>query len=244
MEGLGLNLGWVLLQIAMFGIVFMVLRAWVYRPLLNMLEKRRTAIAQGLEDARVASEARANAEREAGQIISQAQSDAAQVIRQATERAEQAAREIKANAEAQVVAEREQALADVAKERELILGELRGQVAALAISAAQKIIGAELDTRRQHALLEEFFSGIKSGRVMLLEGANLPAGDAEITSALPLTPDEKAAVQENILAHINNNTVSFRVDPGILGGLVVRVGDKVVDGSVSGQLEALRRNLH
>ena len=93
MEGLGLNLGWVLLQIAMFGIVFMVLRAWVYRPVLNMLEKRRTAIAQGLEDAHVASEARANAEREAGQIISQAQSEAAQIIRQATERAEQAARE-------------------------------------------------------------------------------------------------------------------------------------------------------
>jgi F0F1-type ATP synthase delta subunit len=38
-------------------------------------------------------------------------------------------------------------------------------------------------------------------------------------------------------------SVSFRVDPSILGGLVVRVGDRVVDGSVSGQLANLRQQL-
>jgi F0F1-type ATP synthase delta subunit len=37
--------------------------------------------------------------------------------------------------------------------------------------------------------------------------------------------------------------VTFKVDPSILGGLVVRVGDKILDGSVSGQLEAMRQNL-
>jgi F0F1-type ATP synthase delta subunit len=37
--------------------------------------------------------------------------------------------------------------------------------------------------------------------------------------------------------------VTFKVDPNILGGLVVRVGDKVLDGSVSGQLGALRQSL-
>ena len=38
--------------------------------------------------------------------------------------------------------------------------------------------------------------------------------------------------------------VSFRVDPAILGGLIVRVDDKVMDGSVAGQLESLRQSLH
>ncbi len=42
---------------------------------------------------------------------------------------------------------------------------------------------------------------------------------------------------------VGAQTVAFRVDPGILGGLVVKVGDKVVDGSVSGRLENLRQNL-
>ena len=73
MEKLGLNLGFLLVQILNFGIIFIVLRAWVYKPILNMLEKRRQATAQGLEDARVAAEARANAELEAKNVIKDAQ---------------------------------------------------------------------------------------------------------------------------------------------------------------------------
>jgi F0F1-type ATP synthase delta subunit len=37
--------------------------------------------------------------------------------------------------------------------------------------------------------------------------------------------------------------VDFRVDPSILGGLVIHVGDKILDGSVAGQLETLRQSL-
>ncbi|HHS98044.1 MAG TPA: F0F1 ATP synthase subunit delta, partial [Chloroflexi bacterium] len=37
--------------------------------------------------------------------------------------------------------------------------------------------------------------------------------------------------------------ISFEVDPQILGGLVVRVGDRVIDGSFAGQLEQLRETL-
>ena len=73
MEKLGFNLGSILIQIASFGILFVVLRAWVYKPLMGQLDKRRMTIAQGIEDARVAAEARANAERESNQIIAEAQ---------------------------------------------------------------------------------------------------------------------------------------------------------------------------
>jgi F0F1-type ATP synthase delta subunit len=37
--------------------------------------------------------------------------------------------------------------------------------------------------------------------------------------------------------------IAFNVNPNILGGLVVRVGDKVVDGSVAGQIQNLRNSL-
>jgi len=46
-----------------------------------------------------------------------------------------------------------------------------------------------------------------------------------------------------LLAKGGAQVVTFRVDPGILGGLVVRVGDKVVNGSVAAQLEDLRQSL-
>jgi F-type H+-transporting ATPase subunit b len=37
--------------------------------------------------------------------------------------------------------------------------------------------------------------------------------------------------------------ISFKVDPSILGGLVIKVGDKVLDGSVAGKLDGLRQTL-
>ena len=59
------------------------------------------------------------------------------------------------------------ALAEAVQERDRMLGELRSQVAALAISAAQKLVGDALDEKRQHSLLAEFFSGIKAGKLTL-----------------------------------------------------------------------------
>ncbi len=243
-EGLGINLGYLLVQIFNFAIMFLVLRAWAFEPIVNMLEKRRTTIAQGLEDARVAADERANAEAEAQKIISEAQVKASQSIREATERAEGVANDIKLAAEADVVKARETALADVAQERDQILAGIRNQVAALSIAAAQKLVGEALDEKRQHTLISEFFSGIKAGKVVVLEDLNVSGASAEVTSALPLTPEEEKTVKESVLAKAGSPaTVTFRVDPGILGGLVIRVGDKVVDASVAGQLSELRQTL-
>jgi len=234
LEALGINLGYLLVQVFNFAIVFVVLRAWVYKPILGLLEKRREAIAQGLEDARVAAEARANAEQEAKEILAKAQAEASDKVREATERAEAAARDVIAQAEAEAAKAREAALADAELERDRLLADLRGQVAALAMAAAQRLIGEALDEKRQHALIEEFFSGVKAGKVVVLEDAGLQGSSAEITSALPLTPEEQETVKKDVLSKIGSHaTVTFRVDPSILGGLIVRVGDKVLDGSVA-----------
>jgi F-type H+-transporting ATPase subunit b len=238
MEALGINLGFLVVQIIAFIIVFLTLNAWVYKPMLNMMETRKQKIAQGLEDARVAAEARANAEKEAAKILAEAQAEAGKVVREATERAESAGKDVKAVAEAEAAKAREAALAEAELERNRILGDLRGQVAALAIAAANKLVGETLDEKKQHALIDEFFSGVKAGRVVVLEG-EMKGDSAEVTSALLLTSDEQDAVRKSISA----KEITFKVDPSILGGLVIKVGDKVLDGSVAGKLEGLRQTL-
>jgi F-type H+-transporting ATPase subunit b len=244
MEKLGLNLGYLIFQILNFTIVCILLYAWAYKPILNMMDKRKTKIAQGLEDARVASEARANAEQEAAKILAEAQSKANTVIHESTERAEAVALEIHATAIADATKEREASMAEVQIERDRMLGDLRSQIAALAIAAAQKLVGEALDEKRQHALIDEFFSGVRAGNVIVLEGASLSGSSAEVTSALPLSTNEMDSVKKDILSKVGNQaTVSFRVDPNILGGLVIRVGGKVLDASVAGQLESLRQSI-
>ena len=244
MAQLGLNLGYLIVQIICFFIIFVVVRAWIVKPLLGMLDKRRAKLEQGLEDARIAAEARANAEQDAAHIITEAQTKAARIVNEATERADSAMEDVKASAEKEIAKEREAVMVEVEQERNRILADLRGQVAALSIAAAQRLIGETMDTKRQHALLDEFFSGVKSGKLVILEGAEVSGDLAEVTSALPLSKEEQDAVKTNVLGKMGAKTnVEFHVDPQILGGLVVRVGDKVLDGSVSGQLEGLRKSL-
>lgn len=244
MAKLGLNLGYVIVQILSFLLLLVVLRVWVYQPLLGLLDKRRQKIAQSLDDARIAAEARANAEKDATGIIAEAQAKAAHIISDATERANAAMLEVKAESENETSKQREAVLLEVEEERNRILGDLRGQVAALAIAAAQKLVGESLDEKRQHVLLAEFFSGVQSGKVVVLEGAAISGGAAEVVSALPLTDDEQAIVKTDVLAKMGTQTaVDFRVDPSILGGLVIYVGDKVLDGSVAGQLDDLHKSL-
>jgi F-type H+-transporting ATPase subunit b len=243
LEALGLNLPFFLVQVVNLIIMYTVVAKWIVGPLSGMLERRRATIAQGLEDARIAAEARANAEKEAEGIIAEANKKASQLVAEAKERAEVAVRDVKAAASAEASKSKETALAEVEAERNRILGDLRGQVAALAISATQKLIGESLDEKRQHALLDEFFAGVKAGTVVVLEGASVSGQSADITSALPLTAAEQETVKKDLLAKTGAASVAFHVDPSILGGLVVKVGDKVLDGSVAGKLEGLRQNL-
>lgn len=245
MEALGINLGYLLVQIVSFLIALVILRGWVYKPVLNMLEKRRKTIAQGLEDARLAAEARANAEKEAQRILTEAQQEAAAKLREASERAEEVAREVHAAAEQDVVKLRETASAEATAERDRVLADLRGHIAALAIAAAQKVVGEALDEKRHRALIDDFFSGVKGGKVEVLKDLpRLIGASAEVVSALPLTPAEEQAVRKDILEQLGGGaTLTFRVDPTILGGLKIRVGDRVVDGSVAGRLESMRRSL-
>jgi F-type H+-transporting ATPase subunit b len=244
MEKLGINLGFFLFQVFNFTFLTVLLYAFAYRPIVKMLETRKMKIAQGLEDARVAAEARANAEQEAAKIVAEAQAKASQVVREATERAEVAVKEVHVAAEADAAKVREVTRVNAQVERDRILGDLRGQVAALSIAAAQKLVGEALDEQRQHALLNEFFTGVKAGKVVVLEGASLSGASAEVTSALPLNADEMEIVREDVLTKMGSQaTVTYRVDPSILGGLVIRAGGKILDASVAGQLESLRQSL-
>ena len=87
MDKLGVNLGFLIFQILNFAIVAILLYAWAYKPIVKMLEERKNKIAQGHEDARVAAEARENAEAEANKILSEAQAEANKIVQDATSRA-------------------------------------------------------------------------------------------------------------------------------------------------------------
>jgi F-type H+-transporting ATPase subunit delta len=67
---------------------------------------------------------------------------------------------------------------------------------------------------------------------------------AEVTTAVPLDENEKSKLNNRISAMIGKKIVlSVKVDPSIVGGIIVRVGGKIIDGSTQSQLTALRNEL-
>ncbi len=67
---------------------------------------------------------------------------------------------------------------------------------------------------------------------------------AMVTSAVVLTDAEKKTLEDNMRRRFGQDLdFIYEVDSSILGGVVVRIGDKVIDGSVSGRLAALREKL-
>jgi len=67
---------------------------------------------------------------------------------------------------------------------------------------------------------------------------------AEVTTAVEMDPAQRAAVSEQLAQATGRQVrLEHRLDPAILGGMVIRLGDQVVDGSVRSRLKDLRRSL-
>jgi F-type H+-transporting ATPase subunit delta len=67
---------------------------------------------------------------------------------------------------------------------------------------------------------------------------------AEISSAVELSAQEKESIRQSLAKQFGGElTFTFDVDPSLLGGLRVRVGDRLIDTSVASRLTALRESL-
>ena len=68
---------------------------------------------------------------------------------------------------------------------------------------------------------------------------------AVVTSAVPLSPAARASVEAAVRRYTSATTVelSENVDTAILGGAVLRIGDRIIDGSVRTRLNSLRRTV-
>lgn len=232
MEALGINIGYLVMQIAGIIVLVSLLNHFAYKPILNTLDQRKERIAKGIEDARQAAEARDSADAEARKILENARAEAARLRSEAATAAEDSAKKIVADAGEEARRIKEVAAADGEQERNRVLADLRSQVAAISMAAANRLVGETLDEKKQRSLISDFFSKVP-------EGVSAAGGTATVTSALPLTDDELAQVKSSLGA----DNVEVNVNPNILGGLIVRVGDQVVDSSVATQMSAMSNSM-
>jgi F-type H+-transporting ATPase subunit delta len=66
----------------------------------------------------------------------------------------------------------------------------------------------------------------------------------EVVTAVPLADDQRQTLETRLRAQYGTALIyEYRIDPAILGGMIVRVGDQLIDGSVATRLAAMKQTL-
>ena len=236
---MGINGPFLISQIVNFLVLFGLLTVLLWKPAKKRLDERQASLQKQVEDTEAAASQLEKVGEERNKILAEAKKEAEGIVSQAYERVEAVKKD--ASEEAKVIIQKAQV--DAKGEELRLLKGVRDQVAVLAMAATQKLVGESLDEKRQKALIDEFFSNVKSGKIVVLEGEDISGKVAVVTSALPLSSKEKKAIEGDILKKAGVKEVSFEVDTGILGGLTIKIDDKLFDHSVSSQLAGLRSRL-
>ncbi|NOX69081.1 MAG: F0F1 ATP synthase subunit B [Gammaproteobacteria bacterium] len=150
-----INIGTLVGQmIAMLVFVWFCMK-YIWPPILNAIEERQTQIADGLAAAERGQQSLDQAQTEAGVIVDDARKQATSILDQAHARAS----EIVADGKTDGVKERERQLslatAEIEQEANRAREELRGQVSAIAVASAEKILRREIDGRAHEDILSQ-----------------------------------------------------------------------------------------
>lgn len=77
-----------------------------------------------------------------------------------------------------------------------------------------------------------------------LVDARLNRVGAEVVTAVPLKADEEASLRKSLTAYAGRDIrMTTQIDPAIVGGVVARIGDTVIDGSLRTRLARLRQRI-
>jgi F-type H+-transporting ATPase subunit b len=152
-------------QIASFLILVWILAKFAWKPLMNMMEKRRQFIEDNLANAEQERKEAERIRQEYQEEMLKARQDAQLIIEKATKNSEERANEILDQARKETEKMKQAALADIGRERDKAITEVRAQVVDMSIAVAEKIIQQKLDITGQEALIEQFIQEVGDNRL-------------------------------------------------------------------------------
>jgi F-type H+-transporting ATPase subunit b len=156
--GLTINLFWVLISALNFLLLLAIVWTFAFRPLTRTLDDRRNAIEQGLKDAEQARRDRESAEAERVSTLAEARREANDILARAQKVAQESRDADIAATRAELDRMRERATSEIEAEKQRAIGELRGEVADLALAAAGRVVGESMTDDRQRRLVQEFLA--------------------------------------------------------------------------------------
>jgi F-type H+-transporting ATPase subunit b len=145
---------WVLVSIVNFLVLLYLLRRFMWGPIMSTLDRRAAKIREGLELTESARREREQLKQEVEKTLGEARREAAAIAERTTKAAEAAAADIRTGAKAEADRIREKGRTDAQHLHDQALAQLRSEVATMAVLAASRILGREIDAEQHRALIE------------------------------------------------------------------------------------------
>lgn len=147
-------------QALAFAALIWLIATFIWPPLLNAIEERQKKIAEGLAAAERSQKDLAQAQEQVDAAMRDARAKANEVIDQAHQRANQIIEQARNEAVAEANRQKELAQAEIDLSANRAREQLRQQVAALAVTGAEKVLRREIDASAHKALLDELAAEI------------------------------------------------------------------------------------
>lgn len=142
-------------QMIVFLILIWFTMKYIWPPLMTAMDERAKRISEGLSAAEKARKDLADADARVADEIRKARVEAAAIIDKAHQQANQIVDKARQDAIVEATRQKATAAADIESMAHRAREELRGQVASLAVSGAEKILKREIDANAHKALLDQ-----------------------------------------------------------------------------------------
>jgi len=158
---LNIDLAVLFQQSVAFLILLLLLRRYLFGPLLGIMSQREQEIAEGLESAAKAKEELARMDEERGRLLAAAREEGRQQVQQAVREGEEARERMLREAREETRALRQRAQEAAELDREQAMVELRRSVVDLALLAASRSVLGRLDAEQHRKAVDDFIESLE-----------------------------------------------------------------------------------
>lgn len=138
-----------------FGLLFVILRKFAWKPMMESVEKREKMMAQAVEQAQKTKEELEHIAEKQAEMVREAREEARSIIENGRNAAQNTADRIQEKASAEAQQSLQLAREQIVLEKERALREIREQSVDLIISASEKLISGSLDDEAHRRLVEK-----------------------------------------------------------------------------------------
>jgi len=161
LSSLGINLPSLIAQLIAFFVLFGLMYAVAYKPILRMLDERSRRIKESMDQARQLKEQTTKAEAEVTKQIEAGRKEGQEIVARAMRSSEEVRQKAQQDARQEGEALIAKARTEIQRERDEAVTEIRKEFADLAITAAEKVIDRSLDKEAHRDLIDKVLSETK-----------------------------------------------------------------------------------